>query len=177
MSPLAIAVAANDHSIGRDDAPVTLVEYADFQCPYCAAAHGEVTRLLSALPDQVRYVFRHFPLQHIHEFAELGAEAAEAAGAQGKFWDMHDVLFENQQDLSVPGVIAFARALDLDMGRFTADLEARRFQERVERDLRSGQQSGIRGTPSFFLNGEKYEGDYSFDTLVEAIQGGASPAT
>ena len=174
MSTLAIAVRGDDHVAGPDDAPITLVEYADFQCPYCAAAHGEVSRLLSALPDQVRFVFRHFPLHRIHQYAELGAEAAEAAGAQGKFWEMQDVLFENQEDLGPAGVLAFARALDLDTERFAEDLEARRFHARVERDLRRGEQSGVEGTPSFFLNGERHRGDSTFESLLKAIQGEAS---
>lgn len=166
-------VSGEDHGVGPGDAPVTLVEYADFQCPYCAAAHGEVSRLLSALPDQVRFVFRHFPLHRLHRYAELGAEAAEAAGAQGRFWEMQDVLFENQEDLGPAGVLAFARALDLDSERFAEDLETRRFRARVERDLRSGERSGVQGTPSFFLNGERYQGESSFESLLRAIQGGA----
>ena len=164
-----------DHSIGPADAPVTLVEYVDFQCPYCKAAHFEISRLRSAAPAQVRFIFRHFPLHHLHEFAELGAEAAEAAGAQGRFWEMHDLLFEHQEDLGPAGVRALARMLELDTDRFKADLESRRFRARIEEDLRSGQQSGVHGTPSFFLNGEKYDGDYSFDSLLDAIHAAPSP--
>ncbi len=154
--------------------PVTLVEYGDFECPYCGRAHPEVKRLLASAPVAIRFVFRHFPLSQTHPHAMMAAEAAEAAGAQARFWEMHDLLFENQDQLESPALIAHARALGLDVERFAGDLQTHRFRERVPRDFMSGVRSGVNGTPSFFINGVKHEGGFTAEELLAAIEGAPS---
>jgi protein-disulfide isomerase len=174
MSPLRPPVGPDDHVLGSPDAPVTLVEYGDFECPYCGTAHPEVKRLLAKAKGSIRFVFRHFPLSQAHPHALLAAEAAEAAGAQGKFWEMHDLLYENQEKLDPPALMANARKLDLDLDQFAQDLESHRFRDRVRRDFMSGVRSGVNGTPSFFINGLKHEGGFTAEELRAAIEGAPS---
>jgi protein-disulfide isomerase len=131
-----------------------------------------VKRLLTELGDQIAYVFRHFPLTQVHPQAMLAAEAAEAAGAQGRFWEMHDVLFENQASLDLPSLMEHADALLLDVPRFARDLQEHRFEPRIRRDFMDGVRSGVNGTPTFFINGVRHEGGYTFDALLDAIEGG-----
>jgi protein-disulfide isomerase len=171
---LAIPVNEHDHVLGPPDAPVTLVEYGDFECPYCRAAHYVVKNVLATLRDDMRFVFRHMPLTQIHPMAELAAEASEAAGAQGQFWQMHDALYENQPDLSPELITALAEGLGLDMERFTEDLLTHRFRDKVKQDFMGAVRSGAAGTPTFFINGERYEGSYDEDSLTEALRFAAS---
>jgi protein-disulfide isomerase len=173
MSRLRRPVGPEDHLIGSPNAPITLVEYGDYQCPYCAAAHRQVKRLLEELGDQVAYVFRHFPLTQVHPQSMQAAEAAEAAGAQGQFWEMHDLLFDNQAALDHASLISYADALGLDVPRFLKDLREHRFESRIRRDFMDGVRSGVNGTPTFFINGVRHEGGYTFEALLDAIQGGA----
>lgn len=175
MSRLRRDVDANDWAKGPDDAPVTLLEYADFQCPFCGRAYWELKRLEGALEDQVRFVFRHFPLTQLHPHALLAGEAAEAAGAQGEFWGMYDLLFQNQQNLEPPALLTYAAELGLDMGRFTRDLQDHRFLAKVQRDFIDGVRAGVNGTPSFFINGERHDGAYTADALLAAIEQRAGP--
>jgi protein-disulfide isomerase len=154
-------VGAEDHIAGPDDAPVTLVEFGDYECPYCGMAHPIVKRAQRELRSQLRFVFRNFPLAEAHPHARLAAQAAEAAGAQGKFWEMHDTLFENQDALEVEDLVGYAESLDLDIERFTRDLEAGTFEKRVRDDFRSGVKSGVNGTPTFFMNGARYDGSWA----------------
>jgi protein-disulfide isomerase len=163
-------VTERDHVLGRPDAPVTLLEYGDYQCPYCGAAHPIVKALQRHLGDNLRFVFRHFPLATIHEYAEGAAEAAEAAGAQGKFWQMHDTLFENQPALDFDSLVGYAEDLGLELERFTTQLENRVYASRVREDFLSGVRSGVNGTPTFFINGRRHEGSFDFETMLEAIQ-------
>jgi protein-disulfide isomerase len=161
---------ARDHIRGRGDAPVTLVEYGDFECSFCAVAHGVVDQVRSNLRDNVCFVFRHFPLTSIHPHAELSAEAAEAAAAQGNFWDMHDLLFRNQHCLDTVCLAAYARQLQFDLTDFSTDLGKHRHLPRVREDLTSGARSGVNGTPSFFINNVRHEGSWELGPLLGALQ-------
>lgn len=159
-----------DHVQGPPDAPATLLEYGDFQCPYCGAAYPIVKKVQEYFGDDLRFAFRHFPLVNVHPFAEPAAETAEWAGSHGRFWEMHDLLFENQQRLSPQLFFVLADQLDLDPDELATALEEGRFQNRVRRDLYSGLESGVHGTPTFFINGEMHMGSFAFDDLVAAIQ-------
>jgi protein-disulfide isomerase len=168
-------VGPQDHLVGSPNAPILLVEYGDYQCPFCGAAHAEVKRLLKVLGEQIGYVFRHFPLTQVHPYALQAAEAAEAAGAQGQFWEMHDTLFENQDALDLPSLVSYAEALNLDVHQFTRDLQEHRFLDRIRRcDFMDGVRSGVNGTPTFFINGVRHNGAYTFEALLAAIEGGAA---
>jgi protein-disulfide isomerase len=175
QSVLSVPVSPErDHIRGPLDAPVTLVEYGDYQCPYCGLAHPVVNAVQEAMGNELRFVFRHFPLTTIHPNAELAAEAAEAAGAQGRFWEMHDTLYENQQRLDPPALVAYADTLDLDLDRFRAELESRAHTRKVAEDFMSGVRSGVNGTPSFFINGVRHEGSWDFANLLAAVQSAAA---
>jgi protein-disulfide isomerase len=165
-----------DHIRGRPDAPVTLLEYGDFECPYCGDAAPVIDRLLGKLPDEVRYVFRHLPLADVHPAAQVAAEAAEAAGEQGKFWEMHDRLLSHQQALAPADLFRYASDLSLDLERFEDDLRRRRHAPRVAEDVRSADASGVSGTPTFFVNGRRHQGVYDTDTLARAVKTAARTA-
>ena len=167
---LSVPVSERDHVHGPDDAPVTLVEYGDFECPHCGAAHAIVRQIQAMLGDNLRFVFRHFPLTQIHPHAEPAAEAAEAAGAQGQFWEMHDTLFENQPALDGSDLVAYAEDLGLDLEQFVTELERRVHQPRVREDFMSGVRSGVNGTPSFFINGVRHDGPWDAESLVLALR-------
>ena len=175
MTALNGAVDEKDWVRGPADAPVTLLEYGDFECPFCAQAFWELQRLEQAVGDRVRFVFRHFPLAQAHPHARLAAEAAEAAGAQGKFWEMHDTLFTNQRDLELFHLLAYADDIGLDRRRFTRDLEEHRFAPKVRRDFIEGVRSGVNGTPTLFINGERWNGAYTAAALLAGIRGDRSP--
>jgi protein-disulfide isomerase len=173
---LVITVSKSDHAQGPADAPVTLVEYGDYQCPYCGAAHPVVKAVQAAAGESLRFVFRNFPLAQAHEHAMLAAQAAEAAGAHSEdsFWKMHDRLFEHQDELDLASLISHAKAIGLDPGQFRRDLEAGTFLPRVKGDFRGGVRSGVNGTPTFFINGERYDGEYDEPSLVAAIRRAAA---
>src|SRR6266404_8491130 len=162
-------VGPRDHIQGPPNASVTLVEYGDFECPYCGAAHLIVKQIQKLLGDDLRFVFRHFPLTQIHPHAEAAAEASEAAGAQGRFWEMHDLLFENQSTLDVSHLVGFAETLGLDSERFIRELEGRVHLERVREDFMSGVRSGVNGTPAFFINGVRHDGPWDMQSLLTSI--------
>jgi Na+/H+ antiporter NhaA len=157
-----------DHVRGPMDAAVTLVEYGDYECPFCGRAENIVTELL-AVRDDVRYVFRHLPLNDVHPHAQLAAEAAEAAAAQGRFWDLHDVLFDHQDDLTLPAIERYAAGLGLDAALLSEDVRTRRLAPRVTADVASADASGVSGTPTFFVNGRRHQGAYDVDALVAAV--------
>jgi Na+/H+ antiporter NhaA len=159
-----------DHIRGPDSAPVTLVEYGDYQCPYCGQAEVVVRELLDEFGDELRYVWRHLPLNDVHENAQMAAEAAEAAGAQGAFWPMHDRLLASQDELSPHDLRRHAEELGLDAGRFWGELRRRAHAERVGEDVTSADTSGVAGTPSFFINGRRHQGAYDVDTLSAAVR-------
>lgn len=171
---LTMPVGPRDHILGPPDAPVTLVEYGDFECPYCAAAHVIVKQVIETMGRQLRFVFRHFPLTQIHPHAEPAAEAAEAAGAQGQFWEMHDLLYENQPRLDPVSLATYAQMLGLDIDRFVRELETGVHQRRVRDDFMSGVRSGVNGTPAFFINGTRYDGSWDIEPLVHALQSAAT---
>lgn len=169
MNTLTVPVHALDHLRGSPDAPVVLVEYGDFECPYCGAAYPVLKKLERDLVDTLAVVFRQFPLVNVHPQAQLAAEAAEAAGAQGKFWRMHDVLFEHQDALAPTDLGRYATALRLDLKRFARDLAGHVFLPKIEDDMAGGLQSGVRGTPTFFINGVLHHGGHDEASLLAAI--------
>ena len=154
-------VGADDHVAGPDDAPVTLVEYGDYECPYCGMASPIVKRAQQDLGNRIRFIFRNFPLAESHPHARLAAQAAEAAGAQGKFWEMHDMLFEHQDALEADDLAGYAKSLGLDVPQFARDLETGTYAKRVRDDFRNGVRSGVNGTPTFFVNGSRYDGSWA----------------
>jgi protein-disulfide isomerase len=170
MSELKIGISQNDHILGDDRAPVTLVEYGDYECPHCGAAHPIVKALLTQFENQLRYVYRHFPLTQIHPHAEAAAETAEFAGAYGRFWQMHDLIFENQERLGLPLLFEAAAALGLSVNGLREALATGEFRSKVRSDFAGGVRSGVNGTPTFFVNGHRHNGSYAFEDLAEAIE-------
>jgi protein-disulfide isomerase len=176
FTALAIPVESTDHAIGPATAPVTLLEFGDFQCPFCADAHPMLKRIIAALGLQLRFVFRHMVLIEVHPFAQFAAEAAEAAGLQDKFWEMHDAIYEHQTELGTDLVHKLGLMLRLDLPRFDADMEARRGRARVKNDFMGGMRSGVAGTPTFFINGERYDGSLDERSLLVALRKRIPPA-
>jgi Na+/H+ antiporter NhaA len=159
-----------DHVRGPDGAPVTLVEYGDYECPYCGQAEVVVRELLDSFGDDLQYVWRHLPLNDVHPNAQMAAEAAEAAAAQGRFWDMHDRLLAHQDELAPRQLWGHARELGLDLERFKEDLRTRDYAERVADDVRGADASGVAGTPTFFINGQRHQGAYDLPTLTRVVR-------
>lgn len=167
---LTIAVGKDDHVSGPADASVTLVEYGDYQCPACGAAYPMIKAIQKRLGAELRFVFRNMPLNEVHPNAELAAESAEAAAAQGKFWEMHGALYENQDRLAPELVTELAKRLHLDMARFEEDLVSRRFRDHVKRDFLGGVRSGVNGTPTFFIDGARFDGVLAEHALESALR-------
>ncbi|HEY0466709.1 MAG TPA: thioredoxin domain-containing protein [Polyangiaceae bacterium] len=166
-------VSEHDHSAGSADAPLTLVEYGDYQCPHCAAADPVVRAVQKALGEQLRFVFRNFPLTEMHPAAEPAAEFAEGAAVQGRFWEAHDAIFawsrrHGPASLGAEAFAAIAKSLQLDGAQLQADIESHRYLERIREDFNGGVRSGVNGTPSFFINGTRFDGGP--DELGEALQ-------
>jgi protein-disulfide isomerase len=168
-SKLTLPAPNRDHVQGPIDAPVALLEFGDYQCPYCGAAYPIVKAVQKRLGNRLCFAFRNFPLTNIHPYAAHAAEAAEAAGAQGRFWEMHDLLFENQNALDDESVAQYATALNLDAPRLVKEILTGVHTERVREDFRSGARGGVNGTPTFFINGVRFEGVPSADALVAAL--------
>ena len=162
-------VSGRDHIEGDEHGLVTLVEYADYQCPYCGAAHPVIKRLQKSLGKKLRFVFRNFPLTHSHPYALLAAQAAEAAALQGKFWEMHDLIFENQEQLEPEVLPRWAHEIGLDVNQFAQAVGEGKVTKRIEEDYASGLESGVEGTPSFFINGTRYESEDDYDSLCAAL--------
>lgn len=162
-------LTAADHSMGPDDARITLLEYGDFECPACAAAAPAVRQLVERLGPKIRFVFRHLPLLEVHPHAELAAEAAEAAAAQGKFWEMHDRLFATPNRLKLPDLIQHAQTMDLDMNRFHAELTDHIYTQRVQEHRRAAALSNVHTTPTFILNGKRVDIAGGFGALEAAV--------
>jgi protein-disulfide isomerase len=160
-----------DHLAGDPSAPIVLVEFGDYECPFCGRAHPIVEALRQMLGDRLCFAFRHFPLSNAHPHALVAAEAAESAGAQGRFWAMHNLLFENQDALEPVNLLQYATLCGVDRETFIDDLRTHRFREKVRSDLRSGALSGVNGTPTFFINGERHDGGWDFDSLWRGIAG------
>jgi protein-disulfide isomerase len=162
-----------DHIQGPADAAVTLVEYGDYECPYCGAAYPIIKEAQARMGKRLRFVFRNLPITTSH--AEQAAEAAEAAAAQGKFWQMHDLLYENQGRLRDQDLRAYAEKLGLDLERFDKELTEHVHAERIHEDFLSGVRSGVNGTPTFYINGTRHDGSYELEPLLRALErGGAS---
>jgi len=159
-----------DHVQGPADAPVTLVEYGDYECPYCGAAYPIVKEVQAAMGDRLRFVFRNFPISTAHPHAEQAAEAAEAAAAQGRFWEMHDLLYENQARLRDQDLRGYAEQLGLDVERFDGELAGHVHAGRVREDFMNGVRSGVNGTPTFYVNGARHDASYDRDTLQAALE-------
>jgi protein-disulfide isomerase len=167
---LTVPVSQRDHQQGPATAPVTLVEYGDYECPYCGEAYPIVKEIQRRLGDRLRFVFRNFPLTQSHPHAEHAAEAAEAASAQEKFWQMHDYLFEHQQALDDAHLVHYAVALELDKDRFVREMTAHVYANRVREDFLRGVRSGVNGTPTFFINGVRHDDSHELETLLAAIE-------
>jgi len=159
-----------DHIQGSAAARVTLVQYGDYECPYCGEAYPIVRDIQERMGEQLRFVFRNFPISTSHPHAEQAAEAAEAAAAQGRFWEMHDHLYENQRHLSDDDLRSYAQALDLDLDLFDKELAEHVHADRVHEDFMSGVRSGVNGTPTFFINGLRHDDSYEFEILLQTLQ-------
>ena len=168
-SKLVLPVAKRDHIQGPIDAPFALLEYGDYECPYCGDAYPVVQAIQRQLGDQLCFAFRNFPLVNSHPHAEHAAEAAESAGAQGKFWEMHDMLFENQNALEDDDLVQYAKELGLDARRLASEIAAGAHSARVREDFKSGARDGVNGTPTFFVNGVRYDGEPGVAALYAAL--------
>jgi len=171
MKQLIPAVNMNDHSYGNRNATLELVEYGDYECPHCGRAYPIIKRIQENFESNLKFVFRNFPLSTIHTHAFSAALATEAAGMQDKFWEMHDIIFENQQTLDTESVFLFAKTIGINAEQFKNDIQKKELAEKVERDIESGFRSGVNRTPTFFINGEKYDGDWTGDQLFQYLEG------
>lgn len=170
MTDLTPAVSSNDHVYGNLHAPLELVEYGDYECPYCGRAYPIVKSIQEKLGADLKFVFRNFPLRKIHPNAYPAAVATEAAALQGKFWEMHDIVFENQKTLGPENILAFANSLGLDIERFQKDILDESLFLKARKDFESGMRSGVNRTPSFFVNGKKFDGDWSENGLLQYLE-------
>jgi protein-disulfide isomerase len=163
-------VQSYDHTRGPDHAGVTVVEFGDFECPNCKQAAPAVKLLLERFDERVRYAFRHFPLAEVHPHAMMAAQAAEAASGQGQFWQMHDLLFENQTHLKAQHLHSYAERLGMDMARYTAEMDDEIYLQRVREHMDSARHSGVRGTPTFFVNGRVLDVSFGLRALFDAVE-------
>jgi protein-disulfide isomerase len=170
IARLSQSVTERDHTHGPKSAPLTLVEYGDYECPHCGEAYPITKEIQRQLGNRLCFVFRNFPLTTIHPHAQHAAEAAEAAAEQGKFWEMHDHLFENQQALDDAHLRQYASLLELDLARFQRDMAEHAYAARVREDFRSGVRSGVNGTPTFFINAVRHDDSWDLVTLLEVIK-------
>ena len=167
---LRVPVTPLDHIKGPANAAVTFVEYGDYECPYCGAAYPIVNAIVEKFSKELRFAFRHFPMVQIHPFAEAAAQAAEFAGAHGRFWEMHDGLYENQENLGVPLLSALAEALRLPEDGLRGALANGEYLPKVRDDFLGGVRSGVNGTPTFFINGRRHDGTWAYEDLASAIE-------
>jgi protein-disulfide isomerase len=169
---LVMPVGERDHAQGPDTAPVTLVEYGDYECPYCGQAYPIIKNIQKHLGDELHFVFRNFPITQVHPHAQHAAEAAEAAGAQSKFWEMHDYLYEHQRELDDSHLSQYAARIGggIDVTRFDDEMAKHVYAGRVREDFMSGIRSGVNGTPTFYINGERYDDSWDEETLLETIK-------
>jgi protein-disulfide isomerase len=171
---LTVPMADRDHIAGPIDAPATLVEYGDYECPYCGSAHPIVKAIQKRLGERLCFAFRNFPLTHAHPHAEHAAEAAESAAAQGRFWEMHDLIFENQSALEDEDLAEYASTLGLNSERLLSEVQAGTHVDRIRADYQAGASSGVNGTPTFFINGVLYEEEPEVQGMVAALTGRSS---
>ncbi len=170
MATLKTPVTPEDHIQGPENAAATLVEYGDYQCPHCGSAYPIVKRVQKHFGKGLRFVYRNFPLSEMHPQAESAAETAEFAGVHGKFWEMHDRLFENQDRLGGPLYLELAKEIGLPSAELQEALEEGKYKNRVRADFSSGVRSGVNGTPTFFINGKRHDGPFDYESLVLAIE-------
>jgi protein-disulfide isomerase len=170
-------VTADDHVRGRPDAPVTVLEYGDYECPYCRGAARDVHEMLARYPDTVRFVFRNFPIIQLHPHAEQAAQAAEAAGAQGKFWPMYELLLQPSSRLDLGSLLDYAADLSLDVGRFRGEVTGLAYAPKIERDVREGVQDGVNATPKFYVDGERIDGKLPLEGLEDTIRAAVRTAS
>ena len=170
MTHTAVPIGANDHLQGDANAPCVLIEYGDYQCPSCGQAYPIVKRVQKHFGKRLAFVFRNFPLTQIHQYAEVAAETAEFAAAHDKFWPMHDLIYENQDRLDNELLAELAEQLKLDPAALEEALDSKQFASRVKSDFSSGVRSGVNGTPTFFINGQRHDGRYDYESLVAAVE-------
>ena len=170
MTTLSVPVTPDDHTLGPSDPSITLVQYGRYDCPHCLQSLSIVERIRERFDGQLQFVYRHYPVEGLNSESERAAQAAEAAGAQGKFWQMHAHLLQNQSALDDASLLAHATMIGLDTQQFGADLASGRFGERVRRQFESGRDSGVHSTPTFFINGIRHDDYWDVDTLTAAIE-------
>ena len=170
-------VTADDHVLGRADARVTVLEYGDYECPYCRGAARDVQDMLARFPDTVRFVFRNFPIVQLHPHAEQAAEAAESAGAQGKFWEMYELLLRPTSRLDLASLLDCAAGLSLDVGRFRDEVTGQAHAAKIERDIQMGIRDGVNATPKFYVDGERIDGKLPLEGLEDAIRAAVRAAS
>jgi protein-disulfide isomerase len=163
-------VTPDDHIRGPVDAPVTILEYGDYECPYCRGAFRDVHRLADQYPTLIRFVFRNFPIPQLHPHAEQAAEAAEAAAAQGKFWQMYELLLQPYSHLDIDSLVTYAEVIGLDIARFRRELTDHAYADRIERDVQEGVENGVNATPKFYVNGERVDGKVPLENLADLVQ-------
>jgi protein-disulfide isomerase len=168
--PLTPLLGTRDHVLGPPEARLVMVEYGDYQCPHCRRAHPIVRQIIGRFGSDLTFGFRHFPLTKIHPQARLAAQAAEAAGAQGKFWEMHDLLFQHQDQLELEHLAQYAAELQLDVPRFRDELNTGVYSQRVRDDIASGIRSGVNGTPTFFIQNKRFNGGYDLESLLKELE-------
>jgi protein-disulfide isomerase len=170
MTILKNPVTSTDHIRGNINAPITLLEYGDYECPYCGVAHSIIKRVQKHFGEQLRFVYRNFPLTDLHPHAEIAAEAAEFAGAHGHFWEMHDLVYEHQKHLDTEVLLKLARTLELSDTELLNAIKNRTYLLKIQHDVLNGEANGVHGTPTFFINDRLYKGSYEFKDLVAAIE-------
>jgi protein-disulfide isomerase len=170
-------VTADDHILGPADAPVTVVEYGDYECPYCRGAARDVHRLLDLHPGVVRFVFRNFPIPQLHPHAEQAAEAAEAAAAQGKFWEMYELLLRPSSRLDLDSLLEYAERINLDASRFRNEVIGNIYAARIDRDVREGVRNGVNATPKFYVDGQRIDGKVPLEGLATAVRAAVAAAS
>jgi protein-disulfide isomerase len=169
-------VRADDHVLGPAQAPVTVLEYGDYECPYCRGAARDVHRMLDLYPEMIRFVFRNFPIVQLHPHAEQAAEAAEAAAAQGKFWEMYELLLRPTSGLDLDSLLGYAERLGLDVGRFSNEVTGNVYAARITRDVSDGLRNGVNATPKFYVDGERIDGKFPLEGLVETVRAAVAAA-
>jgi protein-disulfide isomerase len=167
---------ADDHVLGSAQAPVTVLEYGDYECPYCRGAARDVHRMLDLYPEMIRFVFRNFPIGQLHPHAEQAAEAAEAAAAQGKFWEMYELLLRPASGLDIDSLLGYAERLGLDVGRFSNEVTGNVYAARIKRDIGEGVRNGVNATPKFYVDGARIDGKFPLEGLVEAVRAAVAAA-
>jgi len=170
-------ITADDHVLGPGDAPVTVLEYGDYECPFCRGAARDLHRMLDLYPGSIRFVFRNFPIPQLHPHAEQAAEAAEAAAAQGRFWEMYELLLRPSSGLDLGSLLGYAQGLDLDVEQFRKEVTSGAYAAKIERDVREGVSNGVNATPKFYVDGRRLDGKFPLEGLEDAIRASIQAAS